>query len=387
MRRLFKKIFISILLVVNFLVIILFWMGNFSPYLDPVKWWFTGFVSLLFPYFAAAVLAFMILWLFIRPRWSLFSLVAILPALWNFRLLLPLNLPAEFNLEKKDTRDLRIMSWNIRYFTPFNNMYLEAGQKKQHNAILDEIKKYRPDIICFQEFSSSVNPNGPHPILALSKDQGYPYFYFSGDDFTWTTVTSGIAVFSKYPIVHAQLINYPEELNHDVEQTVMADIAVGKDTIRVYSMHLQSFGFLPRDYSTFRKIKNQDDAAIAASKSLLMRMRRTFLIHGLQADFMVSEFRKSPYPEIICTDLNDVPNSYAYKTIRGDRSDAFLEKGFGFGKTYITPRSRVMARMPTLRIDYIFTNPVFETSQVTLGISRLSDHRPVVADLRFRKKE
>lgn len=386
MLRLLKKISLGILLMANLLVIALFMMGTLSPYLDPLKWWFTGFLSLSFPYLALLVLAFMILWLFIRRRWAIFSLAALILSLWQFKFLVPLNLPATFSLQKKSKTELRVMTWNIRYFTPFNNMYLETGERKQHVAILSEIRKYQPDIICFQEFSSSANPNGPHPILAL-KEQGYPYFYFSGDDFTWTTITSGIAIFSRFPIVHAQLMNYPEELSQDVEQTVMADIAVEKDTVRVYSMHLQSFGFLPRDYSTFRKIRKQDDSALAASKGLLMRMRRTFLIHGMQADHMVSKFDESPYPEIICTDLNDVPNSYAYKTIRGDRKDAFLERGWGLGKTYITPRSRVMARMPTLRIDYIFTDPRFSTTQMTMGISRLSDHLPLIADLHLPKKE
>ncbi len=38
-----------------------------------------------------------------------------------------------------------------------------------------------------------------------------------------------------------------------------------------------------------------------------------------------------PYPEIICGDFNDVPNSFTYFTIKGPRQDAFLEKGAKFG--------------------------------------------------------
>jgi endonuclease/exonuclease/phosphatase family metal-dependent hydrolase len=81
-------------------------------------------------------------------------------------------------------------------------------------------------------------------------------------------------------------------------------------------------------------------------------------------------------PEIICGDYNDVPNSYTYFRIRGDRRDAFVEKEGGLGRTF----SNIA---PTLRIDYIMADKQFEVLQYKRKLLPYSDHYPVIADLRL----
>jgi endonuclease/exonuclease/phosphatase family metal-dependent hydrolase len=77
----------------------------------------------------------------------------------------------------------------------------------------------------------------------------------------------------------------------------------------------------------------------------------------------------------LCGDFNDTPNSYSYFTIRGKLRDAFLEKGFGFGRTY-------SGIAPTLRIDYIFASPSIEVLSFRRIKKVLSDHYPIIARLR-----
>jgi endonuclease/exonuclease/phosphatase family metal-dependent hydrolase len=76
--------------------------------------------------------------------------------------------------------------------------------------------------------------------------------------------------------------------------------------------------------------------------------------------------------------FNDVPNSYTYFTIKGNRQDAFIEKGKGIGRTY----SNVS---PTLRIDYILASKKFKVSQLKEYILPFSDHYPLVADLKWKE--
>ena len=64
-------------------------------------------------------------------------------------------------------------------------------------------------------------------------------------------------------------------------------------------------------------------------------------------------------------DLNDVPNSYTYFKVRGVFKDAFLEKGYGIGRTF-------RSLSPTLRIDYIFTDPRFKVQQLDRKSTRLN---------------
>jgi endonuclease/exonuclease/phosphatase family metal-dependent hydrolase len=82
----------------------------------------------------------------------------------------------------------------------------------------------------------------------------------------------------------------------------------------------------------------------------------------------------SPYPNLFCGDLNDVPNSYAYFQVKGKMQDAFLKKGFGIGRTF-------SALSPTLRIDYIMADPTFRIRQFKRIVKEYSDHYMLVADV------
>ena len=87
---------------------------------------------------------------------------------------------------------------------------------------------------------------------------------------------------------------------------------------------------------------------------------------------------RSTYPSIITGDFNDVPNSYTYFSIRGNKKDAFLERSFGLGRSFISIA-------PTLRIDYILPDQQFEVKQFDMVDEALSDHIMLVADIRLRK--
>jgi endonuclease/exonuclease/phosphatase family metal-dependent hydrolase len=188
-------------------------------------------------------------------------------------------------------------------------------------------------------------------------------------------------------MIQSSLIKFPDEINKEAESTIKTDIVFKGDTLRLFNIHFQSFRFMPQDYVDFGKIKNQQDSGLIASKNIFRKMQSTFSMHGLQADFASEKFNDSPYPVIICGDLNDVPNSYAYSTIRGNRKDAFLEKGLGIGKTFTSATSRFLGKLPTLRIDYILTDPRIETGQFTKVNKKLSDHFALVADIKLPEKE
>jgi endonuclease/exonuclease/phosphatase family metal-dependent hydrolase len=87
----------------------------------------------------------------------------------------------------------------------------------------------------------------------------------------------------------------------------------------------------------------------------------------------------SPHPILFCGDLNDIPNSYTYRTIKGNMQDAFLKKGFGIGRTY-------SGLSPTLRIDYIFADKNFRIKQFNRIVKNLSDHYMLVADVELKSK-
>ena len=152
------------------------------------------------------------------------------------------------------------------------------------------------------------------------------------------------------------------------------DIRAGDDTVRVFSTHLQSVLFRSKDFHDIEIIKNVDDSILQASWSIVKKLRYAFRHRGDQAEEVRAQLDKSPYPGVICGDFNDVPNSYTYFTIRDGWQDAFLQKGFGIGRTYVH-------LSPTLRIDYIMADPRLEVLQCRKFTLPWSDHNPVVADM------
>jgi endonuclease/exonuclease/phosphatase family metal-dependent hydrolase len=386
MFRIFAKVSLGFLLFLNVAFASLFLAASFSSQVDPGVWWVAGFLPLLIPYLLVVVLLFAVLWLFVRPRRALLSLVAVGVASGPLLNVIPPRLSSGFEMGKAPG-SLRVMTWNLRHFAPFKIKYLDSEKMTQQESIRLEVERFKPDVLCFQEFVNIHLSDDKDVIGDYMEKLGFTHHYFAGDRYNLRKFKTGMVIFSKLPILQAELVDYPKELDQTGEKSIMADVRVGADTVRFYSIHLQSFGFLPRDYWTFRRIKSRNDSGMASARSLLTKMKQTFQFHSQEARYMASAFAEGPRLKVICGDMNDVPSSYAYNIIRADRKDAHREKGYGLGKTYTSPSSRTMGKLPSLRIDHIFTDPVFEVLQTTRGKALLSDHQAVVADIRLPQKE
>jgi len=249
-----------------------------------------------------------------------------------------------------------------------------------HRAkMMEFIRQQNADIICLQEFYEPYNSKELSPNIAYIREQlHYPYYFFSRDYTNKKNMyETGAIIFSRYPILNTIKIIYDSNAMQTPESLVEADINVNGKMIRICTTHLQSVLFRSKDFRDVELIRNVDDSALEASKSILKKLRRAFTIRGKQADIVRAEIDKSPYPLIICGDFNDVPNSYTYFRIRGDRQDAYIQKGFGIGRTYIH-------LSPTLRIDYILANKNFNILSCSKFALPYSDHHPVMADVKLK---
>jgi endonuclease/exonuclease/phosphatase family metal-dependent hydrolase len=85
---------------------------------------------------------------------------------------------------------------------------------------------------------------------------------------------------------------------------------------------------------------------------------------------------QSPYPVILCGDLNNTPLSYTYHHLRGSRfSDSFHhQQSIGMGNTY-------NGKMPPIRIDYVMHDKSFKTLSYKRIKVDFSDHYPVKVSL------
>lgn len=81
------------------------------------------------------------------------------------------------------------------------------------------------------------------------------------------------------------------------------------------------------------------------------------------------------YPMILAGDFNDTPISYAINELGDGLKNASFEKASGFVTTYNN-------KFP-LEIDYIMTSNNFDIISYNVPKAVISDHRPVIADVKL----
>ncbi len=366
LRTFTKKICIAF----NIIVALLFIAGASVKFFNPSSWWFIGFLTFGLPFFLLCLAFFIVFWLFAKPLWAGISILAILAGIPAIKNIIAVNFSSNFHIPK-DSHSIRVMSWNIEQLNIQH--YKDKPWIKQQ--MLDLINQYDPDIACFQEVvlgEKKKSINYLPDITKKLKFSDYFYSYAIKDDFD-SYHHFGIIIFSKFPIVSRQtFVNYPNDYNSTFQYV---DIIAASDTVRIFNIHLQSLKFSKDNLSYLDKAGLESDSNITESKNIIAKMKTGFIKRSIQADFIKGEIEQSPYPVVVCGDFNDVPNSYAYQTIGEGLQDAFVKKGLGISRTF-------SSISPTLRIDNIFADPVFTVTQFVRVKKLLSDHFPIIADLK-----
>ncbi|MBL0180920.1 MAG: endonuclease/exonuclease/phosphatase family protein [Chitinophagaceae bacterium] len=364
-----------IVIIANILAGILFLLGSYSYLFSPKNFWPVGLLNLTAFYFLLALIAFIIFWLFVKPRRALISAAAILLAYKPINNILPFRLSNSFTKEKQ-AGDVRVMTWNVAQF----NVLDDKKHPEVKNAMFDIINDYQPDIACFQEMvaEDSTIKNHGHMDEFLKKLNYPDYFYsYNSKEDYWGYAHFGIIIFSRYPIINKKTISYYPNNYNSIFQYI--DIVKGEDTIRVFNIHLQSLRFSRSNLKYIDEPSIEEEKTLKESKSILGKFKRGFLKREEQANRIRAELDKSPYPVILTGDFNDLPNSYAYHTIGGSMKNAFVENGAGLGRTF-------SGISPVLRIDNIFADSRFEVKQFKRINIKLSDHFPIFADVQLSKK-
>jgi endonuclease/exonuclease/phosphatase family metal-dependent hydrolase len=367
--RLFTKRFF---IYTNLLVVALFLLSCLIPLLHPQSWWWVSLIGLTFPVLLLLVICFLLGWLFLlKFKLTLISIVALALGYQSIAVFIAFNAPSEFVVKKKK-ETIRVVSWNVARFIELarNNNQGSVTRKK----MLQLIREQKADILCLQEFYTSDNPGFYNNIQTIQEQLGFRHVYFPYDKDGDRNYYSSV-IFSRYPIVDTAMLRYPRPSQPEV--LLQADIDIGTDTIRVYTTHLQSQRFDKQDYQRMEKIKSREDSMWIHSIPIIGKLKTGMVIRSEQADIIAAVRSNSPHPVVLASDLNDVPNSYTYFTVRGSLKDAFLEKGYGLGRTF-------RGLSPTLRIDYIFADPRFSVVQLKRERKDYSDHYLLVADLQPR---
>jgi endonuclease/exonuclease/phosphatase family metal-dependent hydrolase len=363
-----------ILILANSILVILLLLVGLTPHVDPKIWWPLGFLALGFPWLLLFSILFLLFWLLVRRyRWALISLFGIILSWPSVRAFSAFNINTHSG-EPKPAGMIKVMSWNVHLFNFFDNK--KDPTVKQ--SMIELIRKEDPDIACFQEFFFCDSLSFPYSLQSFRYALGFPYAAvayegYSDSRYNNTTYHYGIIILSRYPILEQTNIIGKDRKYNDVFE--YADIVTPLDTFRVFNIHLQSLHFDKRDYAFLdRPSSSRTQTVKEQSRNIFSKIKSGLLRRADQAAIVKEVVEHSPNPVLVCGDFNDVPNSYAYATIREGLKDAFQEKGTGWSRTF----SQIS---PTLRIDYILFDPSYNAYQYECIPRILSDHFPIMATL------
>jgi endonuclease/exonuclease/phosphatase family metal-dependent hydrolase len=370
-RRFTKGFFITS----NIIVAILFLLGCHAAWFNPNRFWFLGLLSLVSLYLLLLLVFFIVFWFFAKKKLTLISIIAILFAWKPIGQMVKFRISSDFTIAK-DSSALRVMSWNIEHF----DILEHKTNPERKVEMLDLINKYNPDVACFQEMVGAEKDSTAINYLPFIKK----YLHFSDYYYSYEEQNNfddkhhfGILTFSKYPILNKKTLAIKNSKNYN-ENFQYVDIKKGDDTIRAFNIHLQSLKFSKENLKYLYDATQENEVKVSGSRSIVSKLKVGFLKRKIQSEFIENEIIKSPYPVIVCGDFNDVPNSYAYATVGKNLQNAYVEKGAGIGRTF-------SGISPTLRIDNIFASQQFEINQYIRIKKKLSDHFPIISDMRFKK--
>jgi endonuclease/exonuclease/phosphatase family metal-dependent hydrolase len=262
--------------------------------------------------------------------------------------------------EVSSESDLSVLSFNAKLFRK-RNTYSKFSFDMIKWAANDT-----SDIKCFQEYST----NSRWPVLDVTKqisEAGYGCFAFSAemDD---AEHNPGLAIFSKYPILDSGFV-WKDYGSHN--GGIYADIKFGKDTLRIYNIHLASMHLSLYQYK-------QADNYTGKLRRLISRLKYGAQIRSYQIERVNRHVESCPYPYIICGDFNETPYSYNYFKLRSIYQNTFEEVGNGFGFSFNSP-------LFFLRIDHQFYNsPIIPVSFKVDRKMKISDHFPTRALYRLK---
>ncbi|TAD93730.1 MAG: hypothetical protein EAY75_00825 [Bacteroidetes bacterium] len=270
---------------------------------------------------------------------------------------------------------LRIMQWNCMGMGGIDtNSTLHASFLAAKQMLLT----YQPDVICLQDFVNYAGANLPSSIAFFTETMGYKHHCFMvhySQNYSWGKDEGGTAIFSKQPLLQTGQLPYPGK--QYPEGICWATLNVQGDTVLIASTHFQSMHLSRKPSDLPLPIFQYEDSGIINHGWLVQKLRHFQAYHAQQAQFLRGFLDTCRQPFVLAADLNSVPASYVYGTLKPGLQDAFLEKGTGLGGTYRT-------RNFGIRIDYLLTSPSVAIEQFSTIDANFYDHHPLVMDITLR---
>jgi endonuclease/exonuclease/phosphatase (EEP) superfamily protein YafD len=307
----------------------------------PERWWWAG-INMFLPQFLWAIPGLILLPLTIwRARaWTwvpLGAMTYVALSLMGF---------CWANPARAEGTPLRVMTYNVQLW-----------QRGTIGAILAEIRRADPDILCLQDAYGATRGR----VGEYLKSRHVASF-------------GQYVIASRFPVV----VSVPGDISYRGERHtyLRAQIDVRGQIVTIVSAHFVT----PRDaLGTLRAASLWETGVSLTKQNLSDRI--------IQARALANDLREIDGPIIVAGDLNAPPSSLVTRTLTDlGLVDAFSVSGRGYGYTFgHTLNIGLLGGYSFLRLDRILVSRHVKLSRTWVGGSHGSDHRPVIAQVTLQR--
>jgi endonuclease/exonuclease/phosphatase family metal-dependent hydrolase len=335
--------------------------GWATAYVHPRYFWFTEFLGVALPYLLPVLVVATLIVASMR-RYVLLAIHVVLVVLIAGR-----TIPLERMMHRAsaEPEDLILLTYNLP------EQWGPSMPEKTHR-IVEFVREMNPDLVILQESFIEFHPN---------RTWARPYVAAFLDSLRYRTISHepGRATSTRLPVFGRMRLLEQEHVELQTAGAIPGKSTVartrfvwqGREAV-VYNMHLRSFG---------REKPWRDDRRPLLSRAFWRpywhQYRSSILARAEEVEQIRRMIDAEEVPVIVAGDLNSTADTWAFRHIAGGLQDAFGKAGRGWGMTY-------HSRYPLVRIDHILVGPEFEVVEAFVSDPRLSDHRPVVARIRWR---
>lgn len=361
-----SPIFRTILRILSFILFLLTVVSAYGGRVNPDWLTLPSVLVLALPYFVIASAIVILAWL-LSGRWITAAAgVLALAAAWG-----PISTAMPMHFPKKPTpgaKTFTLLTYNILHCDD-----QQTDNQGPGNPSLEYVINSGADIVCLQELDDFSDEEIHHFTPSLRDSLFSTYPYRAGTTF------NDLKVLSKYPVRQLRTEDY---LGPEGAPICFAFFKVDIDDrpLTLFVMHVNGYELSPEERDVLRdvaSVKGAKEGVDEMKGSIRSKLKLNFQRRKNNASGLRKAIDKVSGPLIVCGDFNDVPESYAYRLVRGDdMRDAYAETSFGPMVTY-------NRHAFWFHIDQIFYRGPLEALSVKKGTLKSSDHFPLIATFEF----
>lgn len=348
------------------LTIAIFCIAIFSAYggyVDPMMCPEFSVLHLAFPLIVLVVVVISFLWLICRARFiPVCGLLTFIICFPQVALVWTIGVPS---IEKSGEDTFTVLTYNV--YNGLDYEHRDCPGNRTFRYILNS----GADVVCTQELFNLLYGNDANISESLidSVRKKYPYSVE-----TYNPNYMALITLSKYPIrrIHTSAF-------YEIRYLFDAfEVDVRGNKLTLINTHLFSYGLAKTNISSImyseRPLLNRLNET---ADTVMSRLCNAFAHRSEDAEKIRDYCNGIEGPLVVCGDMNDVPGSWAWNTMReAGLRDASEDVFFGYKPTY---KSHGLA----FRIDNILYRGPIRPLKVWRGEIRSSDHYPIFARFAF----